>query len=150
MVKAKDFWNYLCDDLNYRFFSGIPCKGLKPLYDKMDADKMFYIPATKESIALGMVCGSYFSGVKGGILLDINRIMSMTEPLLKYVIKVNIPLLIFLYGTRDEMFEKFLYISNLPVKSLTENYEGDLNEISSMSVDKGLPGIIIIGEGVLR
>ena len=25
MVKAKDFWDYLCMDLGYRFFSGVVC-----------------------------------------------------------------------------------------------------------------------------
>ena len=37
MVKAKEFWNYLCGELGYKFFSGVACPGLSPLYKEMDS-----------------------------------------------------------------------------------------------------------------
>ena len=69
MVKAKDFLNYLCKELDYRFFAGVACPGLSPLYKKMDSEFMHYVPAVNERIGLGLVSGAYMAGYKGCLLM---------------------------------------------------------------------------------
>jgi sulfopyruvate decarboxylase TPP-binding subunit len=74
MVKAKDFWEYMCNVLDYRFFSGVPVVGFKPLYDNMNKEFMHYVPAVNEQIALSLSTGAYISGFKSAILVDANKI----------------------------------------------------------------------------
>ena len=70
MIKAKDFWLFLCEKLNYRFFSGVPCLGLKPLYDKMSSKFLHYVPAVNEHAAFGISVGAVISEAKAGVIVD--------------------------------------------------------------------------------
>jgi len=46
-AKVNRSENVLIAGLNYRFFAGVPCKELKPLYESMSTKFMHYIPAVK-------------------------------------------------------------------------------------------------------
>ena len=70
MIKATEFWNFLCDDMNYRMFSGVPCLDFRPLYDKMSPKFMHYVPAVNEKSAFGIVTGAATSGVLAGVIVD--------------------------------------------------------------------------------
>jgi hypothetical protein len=137
MVKAKDFWNVLCNDLDYRFFAGVACPGLLSLYKTMSPEMMHYIPAANERIALGLVSGVYISGFKGALLMDM-RFESDIIRLLNFNIEYKIPFLIIGYGSSG------LSLPKVELKSLK-----DLNTIDKKSVAKLLPGIITIEEGTL-
>lgn len=72
MVKATEFWNFLCEEMDYRLFSGVPCLELKPLYDKMSPKFLHYMPATDERAAFGIALGAAMSDVKTGVLVKSN------------------------------------------------------------------------------
>ena len=109
MIKAKEFWKYLCEELNYRFFAGVPCDGLTALYNKMDAQIMHYMPAVKESVALGLVNGARLASVKGCVLIDINRLYELMDTLVSFNLKYDIPIFIIAYCGEDEIgYKKIL------------------------------------------
>ena len=62
MVKAKELWKHLCEELNYKLFAGVPCLGLNNLYKVINKSDMVYIQAANERIALGVVSGVLLSG----------------------------------------------------------------------------------------
>jgi hypothetical protein len=70
MIKVKDFWLYLCNDMDYRLFSGVPCLDLKPLYDNMSSQFLHYVPAVDEYSAFGISSGASVAGVKSGVIMD--------------------------------------------------------------------------------
>lgn len=70
MVKAKDFMNHLCNELDYRFFSGVPVKGMQGIFKNMSADFMHYVPAANERIAASLATGVAFTGVKSVVLMS--------------------------------------------------------------------------------
>lgn len=69
-MKAKDFYDLMCNKLNYRFFSGMPFKEVKFLFLGMSPDFMHYVPATKPDSALGMAYGVRAAGFKSCVILD--------------------------------------------------------------------------------
>jgi len=76
-MKAKDFWYFLCEKYNYRFFVGTPCDGLIPLYDNMGSADMHYMPAANENIGLGIARGSWITGFKSAVLLSSEMLTSL-------------------------------------------------------------------------
>jgi len=68
MVKAKDFLSYLCEKRDYRYFAGVVCPGLLPLYDNMSSEFMHYIPVVNERVAIGMAIGASVAGLKSSVL----------------------------------------------------------------------------------
>jgi sulfopyruvate decarboxylase TPP-binding subunit len=152
MVKAKEFWQYLCEGLNYRFFAGVPHINLKPLYDGMSSEIMHYIPAVRESTALGIVSGAYLAGVKGGIFLYVEEFEDLLKWLRRFNLKNKIPLLIFVYDDKDDNigFYDILSSYKIPYIFLKDNFEKRLKEISDKSEKLSIPGVVIIKGGVLN
>ena len=144
MVKAKEFWNYLCEELDYRFFAGVACSGLAPLYKKMNANIMHYIPAANERIALGLVSGAYTAGFKGGLLMDMKFAYDLTS-LFKFNIDYKIPFLVIGYGDKDSMLSY-----DFPRAVITtENFQKKTSSVIKDIENKGVPGLIVFKEGVL-
>lgn len=81
MEKASKFWSYLCDELNYRFFTGVACAGFKSIFDAMDSKVMHYVPAINERVALGIATGVSLAGHKSGLLIDANNYSYLKEEL---------------------------------------------------------------------
>jgi len=147
MVKGTDFWEYLCEDLNYRLFAGVPCKGLKPLYDKMDSNIMHYIPAAREDVALGVVSGASIGGHKGAVLLSINSIYLLYDWLFSFNIQYEVPLLIIAYDDNNKR-SKIKSEYKIPQKILTDNFKKDLTYITNKAEKS--TAMLIITEGVLK
>jgi len=146
MVKAQIFWNYLCNELNYRFFSGVACLGLNPLYKKMNSDIMHYVPAVNERTALGLVSGASMGGFKGGLLMNMyfkNDILTFLNLNINY----GIPFLII--GYSDKKSNGLFY--DLPTTHIINNhFKTKLKKIAYESESNNIPGIIIIeGDGIL-
>jgi siroheme synthase len=137
MVKAKEFWNYLCNELDYRFFSGVPCLGLKPLYDEMSSKFMHYIPAANEKIALGLVSGAWLSGTKGAVLMDYGNLGDINKLLSAFNEKYKVPALIIIYDENYKCINKKTIYENL--KKLVKDIEKE-----------NKPGIFFIGKGDLE
>lgn len=157
MVKAKDFWDYLCNGLDYRFFAGVPCLGLKPLYDEMDTKFMHYIPAANERIALGLVSGAWFTDIKGAVLMDSSNIIDMAGLLLSFNKEYKVPILIICYD-EEYYWDKqgpitSLLLANFKVANI--NDDGDTFKDNLNTVIKGIEkenksGIFFIGKGDIK
>jgi len=146
MVKAKEFWEYLCNKLDYRFFAGVPCKGLKPLYDTMSSEFMYYIPAVNERVAVGMVSGASLAGVKSAILIDINNIYTIYDHLFNFNNIYKIPFLIIAYKSKNSKIN-----IGMPYKKMSKvRFKIGLKTfIETMEMEE-VPGVIIIEEGILE
>lgn len=142
MIKATNVWDYLCNTLNYRFFSGIPCTGLNPLYTKMDSKFMHYVPATTNQIAIGLANGSFLAGIKSAILIDSNQLSTLY---LNFNFNNSIPLLVITSGIEIPKLEKDIYSL-----SLTDNIKECLDNVSKYIEINLKPGILFIDEGILQ
>lgn len=140
MVKAKEFWKYLCEDLDYRFFAGVACPGLSPLYKKMSSKFMHYVPAVNERVGLGLVSGAYMSGLKGALLMDMMFAYDITS-VINFNVDNRIPLLVIGYGDSDDL----LLTYDLPVGYISdESFKTDVQRVTQQSETEKVPGIIII------
>lgn len=144
MVKAKDFWNYLCEELDYRFFAGVACPGLAPLYKKMDAKIMHYIPAANERIALGLVSGAHTAGFKSGLLLDMRYAYDLSS-LFEFNIDYGIPFLIIGHGNKESHVAY-----DFPRQVITtDNFKPKLDKVVKQMESESVPGLIVFKEGIL-
>jgi len=153
MVKAKEFWEYLCNELNYRFFAGVPCLGLKPLYDTMSSKFMHYVPAVNERVALGLVNGANIADIKSAVLMDSKNILDLSNLLISFNKEYEIPTLVICY---DEGYKKGSHVSNLlknfNTVSLNDKgtFEKSLKYITKKIEKENKPGIFFIGKGDLE
>ena len=137
MVKAKEFWSCLCDNLNYTLFAGVPCLGLSELYKVIDKANMRYIQASNERIALGIISGALLSGGKAGVLLHENALSGVVNEI-KMIKDFNIPILLIVYSDSKRTYP-FWY------RELSDGFNKDLIAISK----RKKPSILLIKEGVL-
>lgn len=137
MFKAKDFWKYLCDDFNYRLFSGVPCVGLKPLYDTMNPKFMHYMPATSDLTALSLVNGARVAGTKSALLLDSSNFFDITNSIQYYNMTYGIPLLILMYD------------SGIKLNNIKSSGIKDLDKVIDKVDTTGNTGIVLIKDGDL-
>jgi len=145
MVKAKDFWQYLCEELNYRFFAGVACPGLSPLYKKMNSKFMHYVPAVNERVGLGLVSGAYMSGFKGALLIDMKFVYDITSAV-KFNVENRIPLLIIGYSDSEESILTY----DFPVGYISDDsFKVDVHRVSQQSESEKVPGVIVIEKGGL-
>jgi sulfopyruvate decarboxylase TPP-binding subunit len=141
MVKAKELMDYLCNELEFRFFSGVPCSELQLLYNEMDPNKMHYIPAVTETIAIGIASGVWISNVRSCVMMDSKKINSIKPILDNINIRLEIPVL-FIFG--GDCKSDYLNMS-----SLHKNYKKQLDDITNYMNTKKLPSGIFIKEGFL-
>lgn len=151
MVKAREFWNCLCKELDYRFFAGVPCKGLALLYNSMNSKIMHYVPAVNNRVALGLVSGAFLSGAKVGVLIHIDRLHNILDWLISFNLEHKIPPLIIAYYDEgvDNKFKKILSLCKIPYRDFLgelRNLKFIVNKIERLST----PGICIIGKGEIE
>jgi sulfopyruvate decarboxylase TPP-binding subunit len=157
MVKAKDFWEYLCEELDYRFFAGVPCLGLKPLYDTMSSKFMHYVPAVNEKVALGLVSGANIADIKGAVLMDSKNILDLSNLLVSFNKEYKVPVLIICYDEEYYWTKKHSYVSNLLLANFSvihiddkETFKDSLKYITEKIRKENKPGIFFMGEGDLE
>jgi len=138
MVKAKEFWEYLCNELNYRLFAGIPCLGLNFLYKTMNKDMLHYLPTVNERIGIGVVSGGFLAGFKGGVLLSASSLAGLQNEF-QIIKDFNIPILLIVY---EDIKVKYPFWK----KELTEDFKNSLDKIAG----RKKPSILLIKEGVLK
>ncbi len=145
MVKVKDFWDYLCKELDYRFFAGVACKGLDPLYKKMNSEFMHYVPAVNERVALGLVSGAYMAGLKGGVLMDMKLAYDINS-FLTFNVDNGIPLLVIGYSEDDNSLLPYAF----PVAFIIgDAFEKDVARVVARSEEEKVPGLIVLEKGAL-
>jgi len=148
-VKAKNFLEYLCEELEYRLFAGTACKGLMPLYKKMNRRIMHYVPAVNEKASLGILNGAYYADVSGIMVLELSKIYNIFHELTNFNLIYNVPLLILAYKDDDVQKVKRLFTGcKIPILE----FDGleTLDKIHKKIVNNNIPGILIIGEGDLQ
>lgn len=151
MVKAKEFWDYLCNELDYRFFTGVPCEGFKPLYDEMNAEFMHYIPAVNARVAMGMVNGARLAGVKSALLIDIDNIYTIYDLLFNFSNIYEIPFLIIAYQSKDSKVDLNKSGFDIPHRLLAKTrFKPNLKKFVEITEELEAPGVIIIKEGILE
>lgn len=148
MVKAKEFWHCLCEELDYRVYSGVPCIGLDSLYSKLDSRLLHYVPAANECVGLGLVNGAFLAGTKGGVLIHIDRLHNILDRLVSFNLEYNVPLLIIAYCDEDSDTKpkKVLSLYKIPCRNFSgelKNLKFIINKIEKLSI----PGVIIMREG---
>lgn len=149
-MTVEEFWKYLCEDLGYRFFAGVPCKELKPLYDTMSPKFMHYIPAVKENVALGLVSGSFLAGSKAAVLMCFSRLHNVLDCIKSFNITYNIPALIIAYDPgKNEEIRKVLVANKIPNR-VVKNLRNDIRYITNKIEKEEIPGVLILRRGVLE
>ena len=138
MVKAKEFWEYLCEKLDYRLFTGVPCLGFDPLYKTMNKDMLHYMPAANERIALGIVGGGFLAGFKGGALISASSLIGLKNEI-QMIKDFNIPMLLIVYSD-IKITCPFWH------KELSDDFKKDLDKI----VSRNNPSILLVKAGVLK
>lgn len=128
MLKAKEFWKHLCEDLNYRFFTGVPFKEATSIYGSMNVDIMHYIPAANEYIAVKLAAGALISGFNSAVLLD-SKLIDKID--LSFHNKYGLPI---------------LFISNFKPASKSLIVSDDIDKIVKRIEKLKRPGVFIIGE----
>lgn len=135
MVKAIEFWKFICEEMDYRIFSGVPCLDLKPLYDKMSSKFMHYVPAVDEYTAFGISIGAITSGAKSGVLLDSNYLDVANDWMIFCA----------------EHKEHILIITNRELEKKVSNivFNGNYEKLRSFLTNKettGKPAIVVLKE----
>jgi len=160
MVKAKEFWKHLCEELDYRYFAGVACKGLKPLYDKMNSKFMHYVPAVNERVAVGLASGVRLAGAKSAVLMSADHLVDVLNLLMSFNKKYEIPALIICYD------EEYYWAKDAPIVSLLLGYfkvmkidddvelgntfKDNLDIVVKGSEEENRPGILFVGKGDLK
>lgn len=137
MVKAREFWKYLCNGLDYRLFTGVPCSGLNSLYKTMDKSMLHYMPSVNERISVGIVSGGWLAGFKGGVLLPASFLAGLNNEI-RLIKDLNIPILLIIYEDTKVTYPFWK-------KELTNNFKKDLDKIAG----RNKPSILLIKEGAL-
>jgi phosphonopyruvate decarboxylase len=148
-MKAKDFWEFLCEELGYRFFSGVPCLGLKPLYDTMHPNFMHYVPAVNESVALALASGAALSGNKAAVLMDFDRLYNTLNCVSSFNFNYNVPVLVLAFnGSGNKDLKKLLKSQSIPYRTL-KNIKSDLTALSKDMHSKKFPVVALLEEGTI-
>jgi len=137
MVKVKDLFSCLCDDLNYRFFSGVAFKELESLFKFMTPEFLHYVPAINENTAFGLVCGASLAGIKSCLVLDL-KLKENIYSNFNFALENNIPFLVIGCGDKT---------SN--IKDIPKQYLVDVEKILKLDekiVKESIPGLLIIGK----
>ncbi len=138
MIKAKVFWDKLCSELGYRFFTGVPIAEFKVLYKAMGIDFMHFIPAIDETRALGIISGASLSGVKGSVLMSSKAFDSIKVQVDNFNTKYNIPILFIVEDTYNPLeLEQFEMDKDLNILNSLVDY---LHKSSA---------ILVLKEGVI-
>jgi len=135
MVKAKDFLEFLCNELDYRFFSGTSTSGSEALYKHMSPDFMHYMPAATEQIALGLVAGSLIAGFKSVVILPTDKITQLDWSL-------NLPVLVIAFG-KSKLPSDFLKVK------LSDSFKKSIKTLVTKVNNQVKPGVILVEGGQL-
>ena len=148
MVKVKDFWNYFCNDLEYRFFSGVPHTVFKNLYKKMNTSFLHYIPAVNANAAIGMVNGISLTGMNGAAIISMYDLETCLTNIKRFNFKYKIPLVLLINKEKESTKEvdEFIIRYNVNIVNLSNNFKMNLDAVTNIS--DGEVSLLLVEEGV--
>jgi len=136
MIEVKDFLNYLCGVLEYRFLTGIEDKRLIPFYNNLDSKLLRYIPAISPRTAISMANGVSVGGVKAAVILD-----EVSFNLIKdYFISPIIIIVITDGGYKPKEFKSYKIVKNIKT---------GLKKADAYITEKGAPCLVLINKDKL-
>jgi hypothetical protein len=138
-MRVCDFWNTLCIDLNYRFFSGIPVADFKVMQGSMDSEFLHFVPTLDEGIALGLISGAKLSGVNGTVIMGAKAFDSITAQFNGFNIFFNIPVLFIVDNEYNPLGLNQCILDDDPIViNKLVDHINDNNESSILVVRKGI------------
>ncbi len=149
MIKAKDFWGYLCNDLEYRFFSGVPHVVFKSLYKKMNKSFLHYIPAVNAETAVGLVNGVRLTGMKSAVIIGLRELETCLHTIQRFNLEYNLPLVILSNKEEEGDFKalaEFLFNNKVNIVDLSDDFNTDLDSITNISEHN--ISLLLVKEGV--
>jgi hypothetical protein len=140
MVKAKDLLNFLCEDLDYRFFVGTSVEGSVILHKAMAPDFMHYVPAVHAASAFGMAVGASLFGANAVIIATVEEINSLDW---KAIEEAAIPVLAITFSENTKA------VSTVPIKGTLSSMKA-VKSLTSRINKQSKPGVLCIKEGQLK
>jgi phosphonopyruvate decarboxylase len=95
MIDTEEFLSFLSDQ-GFSLASGVPCSYFKDTFTALEKfNKITYVPATREDEAVGIVCGYFFGGKNGFLILQNSGLATIGDALTSLAQLYKIPLLMF-------------------------------------------------------
>ena len=141
MVKAKDFLKFLCEELNYRFFTGMPKNDFVKLRKKMTSDILNYIPSVNDESAFGMAYGSRVGGTKSIVMISHDELIKCFNYVRNFSTDYGIPILI--------LTDKILDLPKIKSIVLTDDFQKELTKFDKEIEKARLPGFVCLKGGFL-
>jgi phosphonopyruvate decarboxylase len=162
MPKSREFLAAL-EENGYSFFAGVPCSLLKGVIRRFDAEpKWGYVSATREDSALGMAAGAWMAGRKPAVFMQNSGLGVSLNALASLHAIYRIPTLVVVtwrgQGGHDApehivmgaIMEPYFSMLEMPWRVLTkERVADDVRAITAEVDDRGVPGALVVPEGVL-
>jgi hypothetical protein len=101
-------WKRLCEEFDYRFFTGMPFEGADEIYSGMESGIMHYVPAANEHIAVNLALGAWEAGFNSGSILAPKIIESLD---MLFYTKLGLPILFISSGEYES--KKFYVTSDM-------------------------------------
>ena len=150
MIKAKDFWSYLCNDLEYRFFSGVPNIVFKSLYKKMNNSFLHYIPAVNSEAVIGVVNGIRLTGMNSMAIMGLDDLETCLISIQRFNIEYKLPLTIISNKVDNNNFKilsEFIINYKINVVDLSKNFTEDLDSVTNFSIHN--LSLLLVEEGFI-
>lgn len=109
---AKEFWKIMCNELNYKLYTGTPLNTFKSLFETMDSEMMHYIPTINETNALGILGGAYLTGMSGGIFMQSKAFDTILAQYKGFNVRFNTPVLFIVDGLLNPLNLKQFKLSD--------------------------------------
>ena len=164
-MKAREFWRVL-KARKFTFFSGVPDSTFTAAYNAMVEDpEIRYIPAVREDAALGIASAGYFSGRRGGVMMQNSGIGNIINPLTSFNLMYKIPVLLIIgwrgYGgppndapehwIMGAKTTDFLELLDIPFAVLESGtFETTLDHLLETMDERSVPGALLVRKGVIE
>ena len=154
----------LLNECGFDFYTGVPCSVLGNIINYLsESDRFMYVPATRESEALGIAVGAYMGGKKPVVLMQNSGLGNSLAALASLVFLYRFPMLLVVswrgYLGKDapehllmgKYMLDFLKVMNVPTKVLSADVlkEQIVDSVRVLAEEK-IPVALILKRGVVE
>ena len=163
-IEPQRFWGEL-KERGYTLFAGVPDSTFKNAYDVMMHDPdIRYVPAVREDVALGVASAAYFTGRKGGVVMQNSGVGNIVNPLTSFSLMYRVPVLLIVGwrghgGPRSDAPEHWIMgektpevfrLLDTPCEVLEpEALPETLDRLEGQMAERSLPGALLVRADVL-
>ena len=164
-IGSDQFWGAL-KERGYDFFAGVPDSTFGAAYKSMlDDPDIRFVPAVREDVALGVASAAFFSGRKGGVIMQNSGIGNVVNPLTSFNLIYKVPVLLVVGwrgygGPPNDAPEHWVMgakstdmfgLLDIPCEVVEpDDLEGPLDRLISKIDDLQIPGALMVRAGVLK